>query len=800
MKKLLFLLSFIYCTSLAGQLYIAPGDSISVLPGTLFTLQENLENHGRIFNGGTLTFNGTALQTIGGNNGSIDNLAAENNIQLLDTITIQQLLFINSGRFFALNNQQLISNGQINTLGFITGTPQASLSLNGNTTSQLIFKQDNDGIDNALHTLLLSNGTVNLQNKLYIYNALLPNGGQLALQEDVILRSNSSHTARVGPVAGSLQYPGSGRFVIERYIPGRRAWRLLTAPVTPGSNTLISQAWQDGQPRVTNINSIANPNPGFGTHVSFGLPATNGYDQGINGNPSIRYQNNTGWNAVPTATNSGIVPNSGRITDQPGYMLFVRGDRGTQLSQAVGAATSPTVLRPRGFIHTGSQNLPLSEAFVNGAASFRVVGNPYPSAINFNSLVSLPTNTSAGFANAYYVWDPGITGTNAVGGFVGFSYNAAASLAAGRPVYNKSIPASTLPDNGDIPSSSAFVIDYAGPATTMRSEEANKTDSSSLSFFRPLRQWQTLLLAYNADGTTSVNDGVLINTDNNSTTTNSLKKIANFAEQLAVVQQGIPLCIQQRTPFAATDTIHYQIARMRQKQYCLQVAATADAWPAGSGAWLLDGFLQSRTPLSPTDTLRYRFAVSAAAGSAAADRFKIVFAPINRFVAFTAQAQATGIALQWQMADTSGSLQFFVERSADGLTFTTVTSTLFYQAADAALSPGNWHYRIRCVNHTGISSYSNTQTIHIAQNSLAAYVYPNPVTARQLMLYLQTAPGSYTCRLLDAAGKQYPTTIVQHGYSGQAHRIALPVLPAGPYLLHVTATNGQVHVVHVAVQ
>ncbi len=148
---------------------------------------------------------------------------------------------------------------------------------------------------------------------------------------------------------------------------------LRAIPVTAADNLTISDAWQDGKPVVVNINIISNPEPGFGTHVTFGLPATNGYDQGINGNTSIRYLNSSGWNGVPTATNDGSVANSGIITDQPGYMLFVRGDRGTLLSQATGAVTSPTVLRPKGKINTGVLNQPLGIAFANAGSTFRVV-------------------------------------------------------------------------------------------------------------------------------------------------------------------------------------------------------------------------------------------------------------------------------------------------------------------------------------------------------------------------------------------------------------------------------------------
>ncbi|MBL0357146.1 MAG: hypothetical protein IPP72_09790 [Chitinophagaceae bacterium] len=259
----------------------------------------------------------------------------------------------------------------------------AMLTLNGNSSS-IQFDQSTDAASNALKSLVINNSTTTLQNRLYVYDAIEPVSGTVTLNDELVLRSNSSKTARVGEVGSNFLYGSNGKFVIERYIPGRRAWRLLTAPVTAANNLKISDAWQDGKPRVININAIANPEPGYGTHVTFGLPATGGYDQGINGNTSIRYLNGTGWNGVPTATNDGSVANSGIITDQPGYMLFVRGDRGTQLSQATAAVTSPTVLRPKGKINIGILNQPLGAAFVSGGSTFRVVGNPYPAAVNFH--------------------------------------------------------------------------------------------------------------------------------------------------------------------------------------------------------------------------------------------------------------------------------------------------------------------------------------------------------------------------------------------------------------------------------
>ena len=512
MKKLCLFVAVLSCRDLTAQLYIAPGDSISVLPGTLLTPQEHLIKNGKIYNNGVLTLNGTALQNISGS-GNTDNLTADNFSIMLSDAIINNILRLNAGKIFNLSNFHLVNSGSISGSGLLSGSANAALTLNGNN-STIQFDQSIDAVSNALKILTVNNTGTPLQNKLYLYDAVLPNSGSITLNDELVLRSNSSRTARVGVTGSSFIYGSNGKFVIERYVPGNRAWRLLTAPVTSANNLKISDAWQDVKPRVSNINIIDNPEPGYGTHVTFGLPSTNGYDQGVNGNPSIRYLNSTGWNGVPTATNDGSVANSGIITDQPGYMLFVRGDRGTLLSQATGAITSPTVLRPKGKINTGIINQPLGAAFVNAGSTFRVVGNPYPSAVNFHEIVSNAANSTASFADAFYLWDPNITGNNGVGGFVGMAYNDAASIAAGKPVYDRSV-ASSINNSGDIQSGAAFVIDYAGGATVMRMEENNKSIESNNTFFRPVRQLQTNLFAVNTNSSLSVNDGVLVSFDEN---------------------------------------------------------------------------------------------------------------------------------------------------------------------------------------------------------------------------------------------------------------------------------------------
>ncbi|MBL0357147.1 MAG: hypothetical protein IPP72_09795 [Chitinophagaceae bacterium] len=70
------------------------------MPGTLFTLQEDLINNGKIYNNGVLTINGTVAQNISGS-GNTDNLTADNNAVLLSNSTINNTLQLNPGKYSA---------------------------------------------------------------------------------------------------------------------------------------------------------------------------------------------------------------------------------------------------------------------------------------------------------------------------------------------------------------------------------------------------------------------------------------------------------------------------------------------------------------------------------------------------------------------------------------------------------------------------------------------------------------------------------------------------------------------------
>lgn len=802
MKILLTLTTILFFNTVKAQLFIAPGDSISVLPGTVFTLQEDLANNGRIYNNGVLVLNGSAPQNIYGI-GNADNITVDNNTVMQSNCAINNVLQINAGKILSLGNYELLNSGSIAGTGMLSGSANASLVLSGNS-SVLYFDQSSDAATNALKNFTINNISTTLQNKLYVYNTMQPSAGNITLNDEVVLRSNSSNTARVGITGSNIFYNANGKFVIERFIPGRRAWRLLTAPVTPGSNVKISDAWQDGKARVTNVNIISNPEPGYGTHVTFGYPSTNGYDQGVNGNPSIRYLNSAGWSGVPTATNDGNTFNSGIITDQPGYMLFVRGDRGTLLSQATGAATTPTVLRPKGRINTGTLDLPLSAGFVSGGSHFRVVGNPYPSSVNFHSIITNPVNSAAGLPDAFYLWDPTITGSSGVGGFVGMVYNAAASVAAGRPVYDRSV-ASSIGNSGDVQSSAAFVIDYSGPATTIRVQENDKTDSSNITFFRPAASLQTSLFALNGDSTLSLNDGVLLSVSDanqKSIDKNDLRKLGNFAENICIIKDGHYLCIEKTQPLTAGDTVWYFIKNLKQKRYELKIETDAASIKNGTAIFLEDLFIKSHTPLQVGGTVSYSFLVTSDTGSYSNHRFRLICKSVGSINGLETKLVAEGVALNWGAVPEAGSCNFTIQRSTDGINFEDVGTTILQEFTDMSVSEGVYFYRIQCVSSHGVVTYSDIRKVSVPNRKPGWIVYPNPVTGNMFTLYSKNpGAGLYHVRLMDEKGT---IVLIQHftltGGTSQKQILLPALISDGIYTLEVNGPANSTSFVKLSVQ
>lgn len=507
--------------------------------------------------------------------------------------------FINSGTL--INNATVILSGTTATAQNFPGP--------GTITAMAILEINNTGAG------------VSLNNNIRISTELKPTQGNLSLNNsDITIASDASRTALVSQLGGTagFTYNGTGRFVVERFIPARRAWRLMTAPITSAGSLTINQAWQEGAGGTWS----SNPSPGYGTHITGG-PLRNGSSPG-NGfdvgpfNPSIYGYTATGWNYLPTTTGEAVTSNQG-------WMLFVRGSRAINLPLSTPSTVADnTILRPRGIIKTGTQ-----PAITSAGGGFMVVGNPYPAPINFKNITKSGLIGGAGGNNAYYMWDPSLNGSNGVGAFVTFSWN------AGTGKYDKSIVtgagSSSISDDGLIPSSAAIMVN-TNPGASITIEENDKDTAvvGNTYVFRPSMPVSSLragLYAIEPDGRRAISDGNLVtfsNLSSNNVDDEDAIKPTNANENFALQVKQSRIAIERRRPLLVKDSVFYSMWNMRQKNYELEIVSDNLNIPEGLSAVLEDNFTGTKTLLSNSGTVNIKFTVSAEAGSAATDRFRIV--------------------------------------------------------------------------------------------------------------------------------------------------------------------------------
>lgn len=733
--------------------------------------------------------------------------ASANNITLAGNARIT----INStGRLNLLG--ALTNNGTIINRGEIAITGTGAQTFPGTGTGTIAYM-------NQL-TVDKTSGTTTIDQPLTIAGTLLPNRGAVVVNQPITIRSTNDTTARVGIVGTgvTITYGTNGRFVVERYIPARRAWRLLTSPIIGATGQSINAAWQEGVTRwpMGAATIASNPNPGYGTHISGGTQA-NGYDQNVNGNASIRYFN-SGWVNLPTSTSL----HSLKVTDHRAFMVFVRGSRALNMAQGAFAIPDNTTLRSQGQINVANTT-PVSVT----SSGLTLVGNPFASAINFRQLATNNGFLNDAARNRFYLWDPTLAGTRNVGAFVTVAYNTVTGN-YDRTIFTNGVNYTTAGGNqgidnqGTIQSGLGFFMNFGASNTTVNFAENVKVAGSTPAVFRPGPQIRTSLKTVLASGETYINDGVLVNFHSafsNDMDQNDVEKVNNFTENLSLMQGGQHLAIERRKPVQAGDTLHLRLRNLTINNFQFEFAMDSMANPM-LAAFLGDRHLNTETPISLTDTTRYNFTIAANPASIwAEDRFYVVFkpsfgAPVPvRFVDIQAYQQQAHIAVEWKVSQEVNIDAYEVERSVDGRNFTlvqTVQATApqvqvkTYAWLDENIQPGTYYYRVRSIGRAGDRDYTRVVRVVIGGKGSGFTVYPNPVRGTQIGLQVSNVPaGRFAARLYNASGQLMLDQVITHPGGNANYTVASPTyLAPGTYQLHLAdpAENKTAATIQVLVQ
>ena len=698
------------------------------------------------------------------------------------------------------------ANGTVNFGGglgravFFNGSDNGTITANGgqnfpflylikaSTTASLTLK-DSVSISDVIG---FTRGTFDLENK---YLALL---------------STASKTARVdqsSDVNTSMVYSGTGRFEIQRHLPMTissmaRRWRLLTAPIKSNNAPTINAAWQEGQISVNRLIPINNT-IGYGTAITNGTTAANGYDQGSTSSPSIvRF--------VPGAPGSWVpLPNTNSsIASFPGYMLFVRGDRSTLIAGTTVPA-SPTNLRVRGELNIGTVTVPLN------ATGFQVIGNPYASAISFNDITFNGVSPRTTSGRTFYLWDPKLTSN--VGGWVTFS-----SLGTG---FYSVAPntGSVYLTTGIIESGAAFIVPSSGGdfvfAETSKLTSSSTTGiasrpSGNINSQKKMEFFTSNLFAGVFPNSKAL-DGVNIVGSNDfaeEVNENDALKIASFnsKEILSIKKDNKKLSIELKKKFTNIDTIFYEMATLPKGAYHFDlIGENIDLTLA---AFFIDKEKGTKQLLSMNDTNRIAFDITTDAASTAADRFMVVFKSAATFKNIRAELAGNDVLIHWSMAGESNINRHEIQRSADGgNSFVTIASLLskgnsdlvqYYQYTDEGLLAGNFLYRIKSIAENSIAFFSDQVSIKVLNNKKGTYIFPNPISNNIISVRMnEIDPGIYTARLLNSNGQLLLTKILYHTTSSGSHNLEPNhKLAKGIYQVELSATGKKTMVLPLLIQ
>jgi hypothetical protein len=505
--------------------------------------------------------------------------------------------WMGNNTFIALSSQDFV----LTTSVYWTGATDTNWSTASNWSNNAVPDGTKDIEIPVGNPILATNFTVQTGKNLTISGTgaltLFP-AASLTIQgtanfndKAITFKSDATGTAMLGEVTGTLT--GATNVTVERYIPARRVWRALTAPLK-GANGSLYATWQNGGAFAAN------------TGVEIWGPAGTTMATG----PSYSVLNYTpaGWSSVTNTTTANLF----ETTRNNAYLVFVTGGYGSGNIASTIPATA-TTLKATGQLITG-------DVAYTGLIDTKhtLIGNPYASSLSPGTLLSGATN----LVDKFWVYDP-ILGT--AGGYVSYdmgtysnitgSYSATTAIQSGQAFFVRATPGTT----------GSFTISENKKSTGVTNvfgKEANQSVNNSVNasilrvgmYKESNQQWKPL-------------DGAIAgfySTANNLVDDNDGKKFANGSENIAFVRNNTTLSSEHFAIPQPLDELYMRVWNTSVNNYKLQINTESFTVP-NIEATLIDLFTGVQTPINLDGTVQeYPFAVTSATASTG-DRFKVVF-------------------------------------------------------------------------------------------------------------------------------------------------------------------------------
>lgn len=540
------------------------------------------------------------------------------------------------------------------------------------------------------------------------------------------LTSDANGTARIAPIQGNF----AGNITMQRYLPsGPTDWRFLASPVTGA--TIADWAHDFYTTGFPGSNNPAN---------SFVSIYT--YDETIAGSED------NGYNGVTNTTNP-IVPGQG-------YWCYIGP---VPLTFDV---TGPPVT----FTHTFSVSYtPSSGGAVNDG--YVMIGNPYPSAIDWSSAAWTKTNIN----DAIYIWNS--TNQQYASWIGGVSTNGGSNIIGSSQAFwvqtNGLNPVLTSTEDCKVSSNPTFLKTSASSFSAMKLtiNGNNFTDETVLQF----GSGATKGYDYNLDARKLFSSNTLVP----GIATQDTTLIDLSINSMPAVDSAIDIPVKALVGVTGVYSI---------------IADSSSNVFAGYNVVLEDLVTGTKTNLDSTST--YTFTI---ADTTSAARFVLHIAPLSKngplpvnFLYFTAKPQSTIVDINWATASEENDDHYEIERSADGVLFTYLsqvkaygmgnsTMTQKYSTTDNEPYSGTSYYRLKQVDKNGKYKYTNIAKVNFSK-TFSLSVYPNPSNGNVTVLSEQNID---ELKVVDMLG--------QTVYWGtpQAKKVALQLNHEGSYFITVTS-------------
>jgi len=641
-------------------------------------------------------------------------------------------------------------------------------------------------IDNAQGVSLTdpSDGTT------YIYGLYTPKTGTLTTNDALVLAS-TPETGTAMVAAGTGAYI-DGSVEVDRYIPARRSWRLLTAPLNSAGS--IFDNWQ-------NSGNICSCSEASGAEIfkpggsgAFGDGFTDGGNE-----PSLQYydENIDDWVNVDDTHNAILGDNTAAAANKA-YAIFITGPYGSNTIRSDSAATT---LRAYGTLQTGDQQFSYTGV---GTNHYILIGNPYASPVDLTKVTTVNTT------NNYWLWDPQKKG-QPVGGYVNFSYdNTSGTWDYGLdPATNAGESQQTM----DLQSGQAVFVQVADGSqdvsVTFKESDKNTNNNEGV-FFAPTpsnAKQLRLTLSKLVNGSIAPVDGILAKFGDSykKGVSDDAPKLFDYAENLSIIVDTNYISISRLPLPVAGDSILLYVNGLKTKSSYSFTLKPQKLDDLKVKAWLVDRFAKTKTAVNLTQQADISFTTTAEKASYNGNRFYISFAEQGTLASTLTNLKATqqdkGVQVQWTTATEQGVQQYQVERSANGQQFTAIGNTTprntgltaTYNLYDAQPLTGDNFYRIKVLSVDAATYYSNVVLVKINNNRPQFSVYPNPAPRKQ-QLHVQLnnmVAGKYTLQLFNTEGKKVMERAITSDGNNLTQTISLPTgIAAASYRVVLLDKNG----------